>query len=203
MKKKIETRQVEFDQKSLENGTELVQLVLNEFELRNPIVELLDSIDHRNAKVVTDSGNYFLKILVSDHTEAGLHSRLHFAGFLRDGGLSVPPTIATKTGLRSASVCVGSEKRQAVMYQWIDGETLGRHAVEQWVERCGELLARLHIRSQEYNPPDGLEFRPWDDVYAPAEDGWLRQFLAYSPLDDPEKEVIERERRKHEASMHD
>ena len=176
---------------AVDDPTELIHLALNEFELRNPRVELLDSIDHCNAKVVTERDTFFLKILESGHTETGLHSRLHFAEFLRDGGLSIPSTIATKTGRRFATVCVGSEKRQAVMYRWVEGETLGRHAEEHWIERCGELLARLHIRSQEFEALDGIEFRSWEEVCVPSEDGWLCQFLANSPLDVSKKEIIE------------
>jgi Ser/Thr protein kinase RdoA (MazF antagonist) len=176
---------------SVDDPTELIQRALDEFELVHPRVELLESVDHCNARVLTESGTFFVKILANDHTATQLHSRLQFAEFLRDGGLNIPPTIATRTGRPFASVLVGRDVRQAVMSRWIEGETLGDQTDLHWIERCGELLSRLHLRSQTYDPPDEFEVRSWDDVYAPSEDGWLRPFLANSPVDDAAKEVIE------------
>lgn len=173
-----------------DDTTELIQLALNEFDLRTPRVELLNSTDHCNAKVVTERGNFFLKILANDHTETHLRSRLQFTDFLRDDGIPIAEAIETKTGRRFARVFVGGDERLGILSQWIDGETLGDHTDEPWIERCGELLARLHVRSQVFDPPDGFEVRAWDEVYAASEDGWLCSFLADSPVDDAANEVI-------------
>lgn len=73
------------------------------------------------------------------------------------------------------------------MSRWIDGDTLGPRARDRQVERSGELLARLHVRSQQYDPPDESKFRAWDDVYVTAENEWLNQFLSSSPVSETDK----------------
>jgi Ser/Thr protein kinase RdoA (MazF antagonist) len=175
-----------------DDPTEIIQRVLNEFELRSPVVKLLTSTDHCNAKIVTESDSYFLKILASGSTEAQLHSRLQFADFLRDGGLPIPALVETWNGRRFATTSIADEKRLGVLSRWIDGETLDDRSEANWRERCGELLARLHVRSQSFDPPDDFEVRAWDEVYAPREEGWFRSFLGNSPLDDEAKEIIEK-----------
>jgi len=72
------------------------------------------------------------------------------------------------------------------------GRTLGDRIETDWIEKCSELLARLHLRSQLYDPPADFHVRAWDEVYAPREEGWLRSFLASSTLDEDAKEIIER-----------
>lgn len=111
---------------TVDDSTELVQRVLNEFDLLHPGVELLKSIDHCNAKIVTEHSDFFLKVLVGDHTAANVHARLDFAEFLRDGGSPAPSVIATKSGCRFADVRADGRQRQAIMSRWIDGDTWGQ-----------------------------------------------------------------------------
>lgn len=176
----------------VDDTTEIVQQVLTEFGLLNPRVELLSSTDHCNAKIVAASNSYFLKILASEYTEAQLQSRLQLTDFLCEGGLPIPAQLETVTGRKFATTSFGGEKRLAVLSQWIDGETLDDNTDAKWIERFGELLARLHVRAQSFDPPNEFELRGWDDVYAPREEGWLRTFLADAPLDDEAKEIVEK-----------
>jgi Ser/Thr protein kinase RdoA (MazF antagonist) len=171
---------------------EIVHRVLGEFELRARQVKLLSSTDHCIARVDTDSGSYFLKILASGYPAARLHSRLQLTDFLRAGGLPIPASVETMTGQRFATTFVAGETRLGVLSHWIDGETLGDRTEASWIERFGELLARLHIRSCEFDPPGDLQLRAWDEVYAPSKAGWLRSFLPNAPLDDEAKEIIEK-----------
>lgn len=76
------------------------------------------------------------------------------------------------------------------MSGWIDGDTPGPKAKDGQVERCGELLARLHVRSQQFDPPDECKFRVWDDVYINAENEWLIQFLSSSPVSETNKKIL-------------
>lgn len=175
----------------VDDTTGIIQRVLNEFGLSNPAIELLSSTDHCNARIVTGSDNYFLKILAGDCTQAQLRSRLRFSDFLREGGLPIPAVLETSTGRRFATTSVAGEERLAVLSAWIEGETLGDRTEAHWIEKCGELLARLHVRSQAFDPPDDFEVREWDQVYAPPEEGWLVPFLAAEPFDDQAQETIQ------------
>lgn len=168
----------------------LIPLALEAFGVPNSRVELLDSTDHCNAKVVTERGNFFLKILSSDQSETALSSQLMFVEFLRDGGLNIPNTIPTGSGQNYVSMALGDNQRQAVMSEWIDGDSLGNQKGSQWIKASGELLARLHVRSQEFDPPEGFRLRAWDDVYLPFENGWLSSLLANSPFDEAGIEII-------------
>jgi Ser/Thr protein kinase RdoA (MazF antagonist) len=175
-----------------DDTSENIQRVLGEFELRSTQVELLSSTNHCNAKIVTDSGNYFLKILAPGYPEVQLQSQMKLADFLRNGGLPIPAPLETMAGHRFATTFIAGEARFGVVSPWIDGETLDVHTEANWIERSGELLACLHARSQFFDPPDDFELRAWDEVYVPREEGWLRSFLANSSLDDEVKEIIER-----------
>jgi len=177
---------------AVDDASENIHRVLGEFDLRSTQVELLSSTGHCHAKIAADSGNYFLKILAPEYAEVQLQSQMKFADFLRNGGLPVPAPLITMTGHRFATTIVAGETKLAVLWPWIDGETLGDRTETDWIERCGELLARLHVRSQFYDPPDDFHVRAWDEVYAPREVGWLRSFLAHSPLDNDAKQIVER-----------
>jgi Ser/Thr protein kinase RdoA (MazF antagonist) len=176
---------------SVDDTSEIIRQVLAEFALSNSVVELLDSTDHCNARIVTASGSYFLKVLAAGSAEAGLLSRLHFADFLREGGLPIPMPLQTTSGRRFAITIFAGQQRLGVLYPWIEGETLGDCTDAHWIEQSGELLARLHIRAQSFDPADDFEVQAWDKVYAPEEDGWLRTFLLDAPLDDAARKIIE------------
>jgi Ser/Thr protein kinase RdoA (MazF antagonist) len=129
-----------------DDPTEIIQRMLNEFELCSPVVELLTSTDHCNAKIVTESDSYFLKVLASGTTEAQLHSRLQFADFLREGGLPIPALVETWNGRRFATTSIADEKRLGVLSRWIDGETLDDRSEANWRESA-ELPLRTSSRA--------------------------------------------------------
>src|SRR5262245_27757091 len=149
----------------VDDPREIIERVLGDFGLRRAQIEPLSSIDHSNAKIVTDSGCCFLKVLTSGYPIARLRSQMMFADFLREGGLPIPTPLETLTGQRFATTLVGGEIRFGVLSPWIDGDTLADRTERDWIERCGELLARMHVRSQAFDPPDEFQVRAWDEVY--------------------------------------
>ena len=175
-----------------DSTAEIVLAALAEFDLADATVEPLESIDHRNIKVVAKSGSYFLKILVEGYDPLHLQSRLLVEDFLRAGGFSIPATILSKSGRRFASVRqAGGVERLAVLSDWIDGQTLGDRLDPDSLARGGELLARWHARCERYAPPADFEVRAWDEVYAPPPAGWLDRFLDVSPLDAAARRIVE------------
>ena len=175
----------------VDGTSEMIGGVLGEFELRSTQVQPLTSTDHCNAKIVTDSGSYFLKVLSPGYQIVDLRSQMMFADFLREGRIPIPAPLETKTGQRFATTFLDGEIRYGVLSPWIDGDTFGDRTDADSVGQCGELLARLHVRSQAFDPPDDFHLRVWDEVYAPPEDGWLPLFLADSRFDRAEKRIIE------------
>jgi Ser/Thr protein kinase RdoA (MazF antagonist) len=115
-----------------EDTIEIAQAMLDEFGVRRPSIKLLDSSDHCNAKIVTESGSYFLKILASGYSKACLRSQSQFADYLREGGLPIPAALESKAGQRVASVRVAGVERLGVLSQWVDGETLGDRLDLRW-----------------------------------------------------------------------
>lgn len=167
-----------------------IQRMLVEYELSHSHVELLHSTDHFNAKIVTKSEIYFLKILGVGYSEARLTSQFRFTDFLRDGGLSIPAPVATVAGRRFARLGVDDGRRLGALFPWIEGETLGDRVENHWLERCGELLARLHVQAQRFEPPPEFETSSWDEVYAPPDGGWLDSILAELPIDSEGRAII-------------
>jgi Ser/Thr protein kinase RdoA (MazF antagonist) len=170
----------------------MIQGALNDFGLRAATVQHLESTNHCNAKIITGSDDYFLKILADDCTESHLRSRLQFLSFLREGGLSIPASIATTSGQPFSRVPTGSGERLATLSRWIDGQTLRDRTDEHWIERCGKLLAQLHFRSQTFHPDDRFKATVWDGICAPPDSGWFQSFLADAALDAAAREIIDR-----------
>ena len=175
---------------AIERSAEVVESALDEFGMRASTIELLNSTNHFNAKITVDSGSYFLKILDSDCTETRLKSRFQFLDFLRERELHIPVSISTVGGERFSKLFMDGEERLAVLYDWIDGQTLGDATDEHSIGNRGALLARWHVQSQQFNPPHGFDVPSWDDVCAPTSNGWLRSFLDESPIDREGLEVI-------------
>lgn len=169
-----------------------IQRALCEFDLREPQVEILDDSSHCTARISTPDGEFFLKLLAAENSETQLQSRMEFADFLRNGGLAIPGVVESRTGERFVRGSEGACERLAVLSRWIDGETLGDRTDDHWIDSFGRLLGRLHILSQEFSPTDCHALRRWDEIYAPAGEGWLPSFLACSPFNDEEKVVVER-----------
>ncbi|HLJ12729.1 MAG TPA: hypothetical protein VKU82_16150 [Planctomycetaceae bacterium] len=94
-----------------DDTSEIIQRALGEFELRSTQVEVLNSTDHCNAKIVTDSGDYCLKILAPGYSEGRLRSQMKFADFLRNGGLPIPAPLETTAGHRFATMFAAGEAR--------------------------------------------------------------------------------------------
>ena len=174
-----------------EDTNEIAEAILDEFGVHSPSIKRLDSSDHYSAKVVTESGSYFLKILANGCSKASLRSQLQFADYLRNGGLPIPVALESNAGQRIASVRVAGVERLGVLSQWVEGETLGDRLDARSLEMRGQLLARLHIRSQFYDPPEDFSVREWDEVYAPSQESWLRCFLAELPVDGEANQIIE------------
>jgi Ser/Thr protein kinase RdoA (MazF antagonist) len=174
-----------------EDTQEIAHAMLHAFGVRSQSIEPLDSSEHCNAKIVTESGSYFLKILPTGYSNACLHSKLRFADYLREGGLPIPATLASKVGPPVASVQVAGVERLAVLSQWIEGETFGDRLDAHSLEMSGQLLARLHARSQCYDPPADFSVRAWEEVYAPSPESWLRSFLAEASIDGEANQILQ------------
>jgi Ser/Thr protein kinase RdoA (MazF antagonist) len=176
---------------AVDDTTGIVQAMLDEFGVRDPSITLLDSGDHCNARIETESSRYFLKILANGYSTSCLRSRLQFADYLREGGLPIPAALESKAGGRVASVRVAGVERLGVLSQWVEGETLGDRLDAPSLEIRGQLLARLHARSETYDPPDDVSVRTWEEIYAPSHESWLRSLLGGLPADDEVHQVLE------------
>ena len=170
---------------------ETVDALLPRYGLGDAAVEPVESDDGGLFRVSRGPGAFFLK-LDAEATGPGVLSQLQFMDHLRQGGLPVVETIATTDGEPFAQVAgtIG------LLTRAIDGPTLEATTETTAIERCGELLARLHLRSREFEPPPGFERPRWDPVFFPTEGGWLDEFFARRLVAEDAREVMARAARR-------
>jgi len=129
------------------------------------------------------------------HSDAALHSELSWMQALDRNGIEVPHAIASRAGRPFELVAMEDVPgpRQVDVFEWIEGRQLG--SVEQglradrhWIERTygvvGELAARMHNQSSQWNPPATFQRHSWcDDGLAGEQPLWGRfwELQALSP----------------------
>ena len=154
----------------------IVDEILAAFGLSEATANPFSDSIHDNFRVQSGNDACFLKIVDGEYPEHRVRSQLEFMNHLRDGGLPVAPTRDTHDGEPFAKTGDGSAI--GILSDWIEGPNVSELNAPGWPAKCGELLARLHQRSAEFQPSPEFNARAWDDIYAtsPSAD-WLACFL--------------------------
>lgn len=114
----------------------------------------------------TPAGDYALRIHRPGYRlRQQIRSELTYVAALAEGSeVIVPHPVRTRSGDVVASVEVGGEVRHASVVTWLEGAVLrpGRGAGRATLFRIGRALARIHLFSETFDPPDGFDLPTLD-----------------------------------------
>lgn len=168
--------------------SQTIDEILAGFVLPNAAVEPLADSFHTNLQVRSGNETFFLKIVNDEYDERRIRSQIEFMDHLRCGGLPVVETVPAGDGKPYVKSADG--KSIGILSRWIDGRNMDQQLEDEWPARCGELLARVHQRSTEFQPSAEFAVRVWDATYAPQPRSWLDRFLEQAAFDDASCRVI-------------
>lgn len=136
------------------------------------------------------------------HSDDALQSEFDWMGALNEAGIEVPRAIRSRAGKRFERVQAGDlpDGRQVDVLEWVEGRQLG--ALESGlgvddgaVGRCyamlGEITARMHNQSSEWDPPAGFVRHHWcEEGLAGPVPLWGR-FWELDQLDPGQRALLE------------
>lgn len=160
----------------------------------------------------TDNQRYALRIhRPGYHTNKALESELLWLEALAQSEILVPQVIPSLKGELSLVVKIASvpEARQVDLFAWVEGEQIGsvENGLGEDVEQIkflfnhlGELAAKLHNQSSQWEIPDGFERHDWDLEGLLGEQPFWGRFWELSLLNQAQKSLLIRLR---EVLYHD
>lgn len=119
-----------------------------------------------NATFLLEAGGrrYALRLHREDyHQRADIESELQWLDALRETGIEVPQAVADREGqtVQTLTLNAGSV-RHAVLFHWIDGEMPGTDVDPRAFRQLGNITARLHQHSRNWQRPAGFQRIIWD-----------------------------------------
>jgi len=120
---------------------------------------------------------YALRLHRGDyHQKADILSELLWLDALRETGIMVPEAVPDNAGETVLTLRLpdGSE-RYVVLFHWIDGEMPTTDVDPRAFQQLGQITARLHQHSKQWQPPAGFQRIIWDHhTMTSAESHWGR-----------------------------
>ncbi|HAH14035.1 MAG TPA: serine kinase, partial [Pantoea agglomerans] len=120
---------------------------------------------------------YALRLHRGDyHQKADIVSELLWLNALRETGIMVPEAVPDKEGetVLTLRLPEGGE-RYVVLFHWIDGEMPTTDVDPRAFQQLGQITARLHQHSKQWQPPAGFQRIIWDHhTMTSAESHWGR-----------------------------
>lgn len=120
---------------------------------------------------------YALRLHRGDyHQKADIVSELHWLDALRETGIMVPEAVPDKEGEQVLTLRLpdGSE-RYVVLFHWIEGEMPTTDVDPRAFQQLGQITARLHQQSKQWQKPAGFQRIIWDHhTMTSAESHWGR-----------------------------
>ncbi|MGD9423842.1 phosphotransferase enzyme family protein [Pantoea sp. NSTU24] len=120
---------------------------------------------------------YALRLHRGDyHQKADIVSELLWLDALRETGIMVPEAVPDNTGEKVLTLRLpeGGE-RHAVLFHWIEGEMPTTDVDPRAFQQLGQITARLHQHSKQWQPPAGFRRIIWDhDTMTSARSHWGR-----------------------------
>ncbi|MGI9288166.1 MAG: phosphotransferase enzyme family protein [Pseudomonadales bacterium] len=154
---------------------QLAQRALQQWGIENAGLELLKQRENAVFAVTTGVGNkYALRIHRADyHTDAELRSELQWMAALDAYGVHTPAVVPALDGklFERVSVPEVPESRQVDLLAWIDGKPMGsieagmQGELEELLANyrlIGELAAKLHNQTSNWDFPEGFTRHHWD-----------------------------------------
>ncbi len=152
----------------------LAHEAVSHWDLNVAGLELYSLSENAVFRVVTTEGDVFaLRVhRPGYHDLAALESEQVWLRSLSDAGLSVPLGELTRDGSTYIELPIGSggETRQVGLVRWLSGVTLGMRIEDESgaaelhasFETLGRLMARFHLASAQWSPPEGFKRHSWD-----------------------------------------
>ena len=152
----------------------LAQQALTAWQIEGSELSLIKYRENAVFKVLTSAGTrYALRIhRHAYHSNAELRSELQWIAALDAAGIDVPTVLPTSSGDLFALITAPEvpEPRQVDLFAWVEGEPLGTaatgagdsHKIATTYLTIGQLAARLHNQSSEWQAPAGFSRHAWD-----------------------------------------
>ncbi|UUE36469.1 phosphotransferase enzyme family protein [Pectobacterium aroidearum] len=127
-------------------------------------VRLLCRSENATFLVSSAGKRYALRLHRSHyHQKAEIESELLWLDALRETGIAVPEAVRNVDGERVQSLSLSDGScRYAVLFHWIDGEMPTTSIDPRAFQQLGEITARLHQHSRQWQKPDGFQRIVWD-----------------------------------------
>ncbi len=82
---------------------------------------------------------------------------------------AVEPVASKEVKYLTLATYPGSKTHYCLLMKWITGEKYCEHINSKNIYKMGELFAKLHKFSENYNPPEGFTTRKMDEIFAREE----------------------------------
>ncbi|MBT0726165.1 phosphotransferase [Rosenbergiella australiborealis] len=127
-------------------------------------IRLLCRSENATFLVTAQGKRYALRLHRGNyHDKAAIESELLWLDALREEGLQVPEALFDGTGKRIQTyVLSANEQRHAVIFHWIAGEMPTSEVSVSAFRQLGEITARLHQHSRQWQRPEGFQRLAWD-----------------------------------------
>ncbi|SON49688.1 phosphotransferase enzyme family protein [Vibrio tapetis] len=157
-------------------------------------------------KVTTEQhGSFALRVHRSGyHSDNALNSELLWMNALREKGICTPKVISSTRGAYVETVTVDQvpEPRQVDLLEWVNCTPLG--TIEEGVDEgsmelykvAGQLMAKLHNETQEWDIPQGFERQHWDTKGMLSEQALWGCGWEHDDLTDEQRDLIVKARDK-------
>jgi Ser/Thr protein kinase RdoA (MazF antagonist) len=151
---------------------QLAQTALQEYDLRDPHIELIQY--WLNATFLVEAARpgsrtrdrYVLRVHAPGlQNENLIWSEMVWLSAIRaDTGLAVPEPVPTSIGELLATVSAPGvpEPRHCVLFRWVPGRFFRRGLTSNMLEKVGAFMATLHLQAQHFKPPEGFTRKRWD-----------------------------------------
>jgi Ser/Thr protein kinase RdoA (MazF antagonist) len=107
---------------------------------------------------------YLLRIHAMDDAEAITSELTWLRALNQEAGLPVPAPVSTRDGKLLANIITPGVPNGKVvsLMRWLDGQKLQRRLCPKHLSTLGQVVARMHNFSANWNPPAGFSRPHWD-----------------------------------------
>jgi len=185
----------------------LASAVLPEWGLSHARLSMIKMRENAVFKLETGAGKTRVMRIhrAGYHADAALHSELQWIQALAKEGIETPEVIPTTSGrlFISDHSTLAGEPRQIDMFAWVEGEPLG--SLEKGLQgdintqkhnfrTIGELAARVHQQSSNWQLPAGFTRHAWDAEGLAGENPFWGPYWELDALSQTERRLMEKVR---------
>jgi Ser/Thr protein kinase RdoA (MazF antagonist) len=126
-------------------------------------VDVTDPGSKHGGKSLYDKNRYVLRVLTTSDWDYA-RSELTWLSALSQAGLPVPSPVPTQEGELLTKIATPGvpEGKIVSMMRWINGRRLTKGFRKHHLRALGQIVARLHSFSADWQPPEGFTRPHWD-----------------------------------------